>query len=124
MRSFLTSLVAGAFLALAVGALFAPRSLSRNYGLPVGDATGDAYVGALGVRDGIIGLLVAVHALRGERRALAATIGLSTLAAIADFALVTRVRGAAAFPGASIHAAGALGLVTLWAMLRGGEGRA
>jgi hypothetical protein len=117
--SFLSALVATAFLGLGAGALAAPLELAKNYGLPVDDATGIAYVRGLGMRDAVLGLIVVVFLARRERAALASTIGLSALVGASDFTLVATTRGAEA-PKASlaIHGIGTIGLLAIWAILR------
>jgi hypothetical protein len=122
MRVLLSSLVAGAFLSLGAGALFAPRALSKNFGLPVDDDAGSAYVGSLGARDAVLGLLIWRFLATGNRAALEATLGFSTLAGASDFFLVARTRGWAAAPNLVIHGGGTLGLAGIWALVRR-EGR-
>jgi hypothetical protein len=119
MRALLAPLVACAFLGLGAGALVAPRALSRNFGLPVDDAAGAAYVGSLGARDAVLGLLVLTFWYTENRAALEATVGFSAIAGASDFVLVSRVRGTAAAPNLLLHGGGTLGLLAIWALLRG-----
>jgi hypothetical protein len=111
-------LVACAFLGLGAGSLVAPRALSKNFGLPVDDATGVAYVGSLGARDAVLGLLILTFWSTQNRAGLEATIGISALAGASDFVLVSRARGPAAAPNLLLHGGGTLGLLALWAFLR------
>ena len=97
----------------------APRALSRNFGLPVDDAAGAAYVGSLGARDAVLGLLVLTFWYTENRAALEATVGFSAIAGASDFVLVSRVRGTAAAPNLLLHGGGTLGLLAIWALLRG-----
>lgn len=118
MRDVLAPLAACGFLGLAVGALVAPRALSRNFGLPVDDEAGNAYVGSLGARDGVLGLLILTFWYTENRPALEATLGLSALAGASDFVLVSRVRGPSAAPNLLIHGGGTLALLAIWAAVR------
>jgi hypothetical protein len=118
MRGVLAPLVAGAFLGLGAGALVAPRALSRNFGLPVDDTAGFAYVGSLGARDAVLGLLILTFWYTENRAALEATLGISALAGASDFVLVSRARGAAAAPNLLLHGGGTIGLLAIWALLR------
>ena len=116
--SLLSALAALSFLGIGAGAAVAPAALSENYGVPVEDAAGCAYVRALGARDAVLGLLVATFALRGERRALTTAVGLATFVGASDLAIVAGLRGAAARTNLAIHAAGTLGLAAAWLALR------
>jgi len=112
----LSALVSASLLALALGTVVSPRPLAENYGLPVDEATGIAYVRALGARDGVLGLLVAWFLIRRSRGALTATIGTATLIGLADFSLVRAVRPEAR-KSLSIHGSGVVGLTLLWLLL-------
>jgi hypothetical protein len=112
------ALVSAAFLGLGAGSVADPRALARNYGIPVDDAASIAYVRATGMRDALLGLLIFEFLRRGDRRALATTIGFSSFAGASDFTLVATSRGAAAPLSLGIHAGGTLGLVALWAVVR------
>lgn len=118
--SILSALVAASFLGLGAGAAVAPRALSETYGLPVDDATGIAYVRALGARDAILGLLIVAFLIREERAALGATIALSSLVGATDFVVVAGRRGTAAPTSLGIHASGTFGLLAVAALVRAG----
>ncbi len=111
-RSLLPWLVAIAFVSLGVGSAVAPEALAENYGLPIEDGTGRAYIRSLGARDAVIGLLVAYFLRSGNRTAVTATLAISTLAGFTDFAVVKSTRGDDA-PSSSlaIHFFGTLGLL-------------
>jgi hypothetical protein len=113
-----SALVAISFLGLAAGALAAPRALAENYGLPIDDATGDAYVRALGMRDAILGLIILTFLARGERGPLATAIGLSALVGASDFTIVAAQRRLEAPLSLAIHGTGTLGLLAIYALLR------
>jgi hypothetical protein len=120
--TLLASLAACAFLSLGAGAFLAPQALSENFGLPVDDAKGFAYVGSLGIRDAVLGLLIARFLVTGNRSALEATLGISALAGASDFLTVARLRGGAAASSLFIHGGGTIGLLGIWALVRS-EGR-
>jgi len=122
VRSLPPALIAFGFLGIGGGAIAAPRVLAANYGLPVDDPASVAYVRALGVRDLVLGALVATFLLSSNRAALRATIGLSAFVGVADATVVFRVRGWSARNNLAIHALGAVALCGTW-MLLGCEDR-
>jgi hypothetical protein len=118
LGSLAAALAAASFLALGAGSLVAPQALAENYGLPIDDATGTAYVRALGMRDAVLGLVLLTFLVRGDRRALATSVALSSLVGASDFAIVATRRGGQAPLSLAIHGTGTLGLLAIWAMLR------
>ncbi len=119
--STLSTLVALAFVGLGAGSFVAPHALAKNYGLPISDATGVAYVRALGMRDLVLGLLVGAFLVaRVPRGVLGITIALCALVGAGDFTLVATTSGANR-KGLPIHGAGTAGLIVIWAFLRGGR---
>ncbi len=116
--SSLAALVALSFLALGAGAFAAPSALGENYGLPAEHDVGRGYVRALGSRDAALGLLIAWCLATNHKRALAATIGASTLVACCDFLIVVGTRGSAARKSLAIHGSGMAGLIVVLAALR------
>jgi len=118
LGSLAAALAATSFLALGAGSLVAPRALAQNYGLPIDDATGVAYVRALGMRDAVLGLVLLTFLLRRDSAALATSVGLSSLVGASDFAIVATRRGGQAPLSLAIHGTGTLGLLAIWAMLR------
>jgi hypothetical protein len=116
--SILSACAALAFLSLGAGSLVAPKALAENYGLPIDGADRIAYVRALGMRDAVLGLLVATFLLRRERAPLAATLALSSIVGASDFALVLGVRGRSAPSSLLIHGTGTVGLLTIAALVR------
>ena len=115
--SALCALVSLAFVSLGIGSYVAPRTLAENYGLPVSDGTGVAYLRAVGTRDLVLGLLVARFLRSRERPALRATIAVSILVAVSDFCVVAAVRGLHAKAPLAIHGSGVLGLAAISALL-------
>ena len=105
----LSSLAALAFVALGVGALAAPRSSSRGYGLPAGDAVSLGYVRALGARDLVLGLVLL--GLLGEPRPLGRSVGLCALIGAADLLIVAGGRGRSASKHLLVHALGTAALI-------------
>jgi hypothetical protein len=101
----LAALTALAFAGIGLGALAAPRSSSRGYGLPADDVTSLAYVRALGARDLVLGLVLL--SLRRERRHFARSVGLCALVAAADLLIVANGRGLGAGKSLLIHTLGA-----------------
>jgi hypothetical protein len=118
LGSLAAALAAASFLGLGAGSLVAPAALAQNYGLPVDDATGIAYVRALGMRDAVLGLVLLTFLVRGDRRALATSVGLSSLVGASDFTIVATRRGFQAPLSLAIHGTGTLGLLGIWALLR------
>lgn len=119
--STLSALVALAFVTLGAGSFVAPRALAGNYGLPVSDDTGVAYVRALGVRDLVLGLLTGAFLLaRVPRGVLGVTVAFCALVGAGDFTLVatTPTANRKCLP---IHGFGTVGLVVIWALLRRGR---
>jgi len=114
----LAGCVAASFLGLGAGALFAPRALAENYGLPVDEPKGIGYVRALGARDAILGLLTVAFLVQRDHRALATTVGLSALVGASDFAVIASTRGTEAPLSLAIHGTGTVGLLGIWALLR------
>jgi hypothetical protein len=111
LASLLASLAALAFGAIGAGAALAPEKLSANFGIPVEDAAGRAYVRGLGARDAIVGMLIATFLASRNRPALAATLGIAALAGVSDFVVVFRERGSSAAGSLAIHASGTIGLL-------------
>jgi hypothetical protein len=118
--TILSVLVALAFFGLAVGATFAPKTLSENYGIPVATPEAFAYVKGLGARDGVLGLLVLAFVIAHARGALGATVALSALVGASDFAIVFSQRGLAARNSLLIHGVGTVGLLVVWGLVRAG----
>jgi hypothetical protein len=116
--SALCALVSLAFVSLGIGSYVAPRTLAENYGLPVSDDTGIAYLRAVGTRDLVLGLLVGTFVRAAESRgALRATIAVSTLVAIGDFSIVFAARGLGAKGALAIHGSGVAGLALIGVLL-------
>lgn len=113
MNRLLSSAAIGSLIGIAVGSLVAPRALAQTYGLPAQDRNGLAYVRAMGIRDGALGAIGLAFTLRDNRAALRTTLGLSTLVACGDFALVLAARGRSAWPSLALHASGVVGLIAL-----------
>jgi hypothetical protein len=117
----LARLVALAFCALGVGALFAPKPSSRGYGLPSDDPTALALIRAMGARDLALGLVVAALARKESRAGLTSTIAVSALVAAADFSLVVPNETVEAQRALVLHGSGVAGLLFIWALLRSGR---
>ncbi len=116
--SALSAVVALAFIALGIGSYVAPKSLAKNYGLPISSGSEIAYLRALGTRDLVLGLLVGRFLLAAEMRpALRSTIAVSAIVAAADFTAVLGVRGGTAKQALAIHGSGIVGLLFIRALL-------
>jgi hypothetical protein len=111
LRSLIPPLAALAFLSIGAGAAIAPEALAVNYGIPIEDDAGRAYVRGLGARDAVLGILIAQFLRSRNREALAATLGVSALVGASDFIAVLRARGVEAAGSLAIHAAGTIGLL-------------
>ncbi len=118
--SILSALVALSFLGLGAGSLAAPAKLSENYGIPVKDETGFAYIRALGARDAVLGLIIITFLIAKARGSLGATVALSALVGASDFAIVATTRGLGAKNSLAIHGVGTVGLLVVWGLVRAG----
>jgi len=103
--SFLARAGGAALCAVGVGGLLAPEVLAKNYGIPATTPEAHAYVRATAARDLVLGLLILRFSARGERGAVAATLAISTIAALTDGI------NAAGTPSVAIHAGGAVALL-------------
>lgn len=94
---------------IGVGALAAPRTAARQFGIVPGDARALAFVRAMGARDIVIGalLLLLAAAERGELLAwgLIASAGIAGV----DFAVVSAA--GARLASRLVHGLGGIGLV-------------
>jgi hypothetical protein len=113
----LTGLVALALIGIGVGALAAPRTASRQFGIVLDDPRALAFLRAMGVRDLVIGVLLLLLIAAGRRELLALGVAASVAVAVLDLAVVSRDRPAGAVPARAgarlLHGAGALGLGVL-----------
>jgi peptidoglycan/LPS O-acetylase OafA/YrhL len=109
--SFLARSGGAAFCAIGVGGMLAPEALGKNYGVPATTPEARAYVRATAARDLILGLLILRFSARGQRDALATTLALSTIAALADGF------NAAGTPSVALHAGGAVALLAATAFV-------
>ena len=125
----LSLLVPFVLVAVGVAALVAPRTSSSQYGIVMDDSRALAFIRAMGVRDVVIGILLALLALERSREGLAWGMFAAALVAVVDFAVVTADRRAAAVPGVTrggfdrscwLHAVGGIGLVVTGVVLRAG----
>jgi hypothetical protein len=125
----LSLLVPLVLVAVGVAALIAPRTSSSQYGIVMDDSRALALIRAMGVRDVVIGILLALLALEQSREVLAWAMFAAALVAVVDFAVVTADRRSAAVPGVTrggldrscwLHAAGGIGLVVTGVVLRAG----
>lgn len=117
----ISALAALSFLGIGAGAAFAPKALSVNYGIPVDDPAGFAYIRALGARDAVLGAIVLALMATRDHEALAVTLGLGALVGAADFSVVCGERGLAARQSLAIHGAGTLGLIAAALLVRAGR---
>jgi hypothetical protein len=120
----LSALIVVSLLALGFGVLVAPRRSSEQYGIVLDDPRALAFLRAMGVRDAVIGGLLALMALAGARDLLAWGIVVTTSIAVADYLLVTadrRLTGSRGTDAARLlHAGGAVGLLLTAAALLAG----
>lgn len=118
----LSTVVIVSLLAIGVLALFAPRRLSEQYGIVLDDPRALALFRALGVRDAVIGVLLATLALVG-RDVLAWGMCLGVSIALADVLLVRADRRSTGRGGDAtllVHAGGIVGLLVTAASLLAG----
>lgn len=118
MGIVLARLFALALVALGIGAIAAPKPSSRGYGLPSDDSNALAFVRGMGVRDLVLGIIVARLAREDARKNLSAAVAASTLVAAGDFALVSRSATPEARTARIVHGSGVAALLVLWAILR------
>lgn len=114
----LCGVAALSLLGIGIGAIVAPAFSSGQYGIVVADARALAYLRAMGARDLVLGIVLALLMVLGSSALLAASVAACALVAIVDFAVVfADRRPATAPPGASrgvcltLHAGGAIGLL-------------
>jgi hypothetical protein len=115
----LTGLVALGLIAIAVGALVAPRASSRQYGIPLDDPRALAVLRAMGARDLVIGLLLLLLAGAGRRDLLAWGVAVSAAIALVDLVVVSRA--GAGTRARALHAGGALGLLVAALVIAAGR---
>src|SRR5262245_28847532 len=123
----LSAAIIVSLVAVGFGALMAPRRWEALYGIVVDDRRALAFIRAMGVRDVVIGGLLAVIACQRGRAAPGWGRCLTAVVALADFVVVTADRRAAT-PGSLaqamdtrlLHATGAVGLVLAAGLLLAG----
>ena len=120
----LSALIVVSLLSLGLGVLIAPRKSSEQYGIVLEDRRALAFLRAMGIRDAVIGALLALMALARAREMLAWGVAVTASIAVADYLLVTADRRLTGFRGTDaarlLHAGGAVGLlVTAAALLTG-----
>lgn len=105
-------------LAIGLGAIVAPAFSSEQYGIVVGDARALAYLRAMGARDLVLGIVLALLMALGSSALLAASVAACALIAIVDFAVVfadprpaTPPAGVPRGVSLTLHAGGAIGLL-------------
>src|SRR5262245_6018708 len=111
----LSVLVILGLLGIGVGALVAPRVASLQFGILLEDTRSLALSRAVGGRDFVIGVLLALLLAAGRRDLLALSLVASAGIALLDFAVVTRDVPPGGTPRRRsprlLHAFGALGLL-------------
>lgn len=103
--------------AIGVGAIVAPAFSAGQFGIVVADARAEAYLRAMGARDLVLGIVLALVMGLGSPVLLAWSVAACALVAIVDLAVVATDRSPATTPGVprgvslTLHAGGALGLL-------------
>jgi hypothetical protein len=123
----LSAAIIVSLVAVGLGALSVPRRWAALYGIVLDDQRALAFIRAMGVRDLVIGGLLAVLAYQRERAALGWGLCLTAVVALADYVVVAADRRAAT-PGSRahamdtrvLHATGAVGLVLVGSLLLAG----
>ena len=123
----LSAAIIVSLVAVGLGALWAPGRWAALYGIVLDDQRALAFIRAMGVRDLVIGGLLAVIAYQRGRTALGWGLFLTAVVALADYVVVAADRRAAA-PGSRVHArdtrvlhaTGAVGLVLVGGLLLAG----
>jgi hypothetical protein len=121
---YLSAIVAASLVAMGVGAMIAPRMFGAQYGIELDDPRALAFLRAMGARDLVIGMLLALLLGAHTRILLGwAMCAIVPVAAI-DLLIVTSDRRATGARGVGraplLHAAGALGLLLTAVVLRAG----
>jgi hypothetical protein len=116
-RAWLVGALALVFLAL--GALFmaAPEPAAALFGIAAPEATGRAYVRAIGFRDLALGLYLAGLLVWSNRPAVRVVIGASLVIPLCDLVLVGATSGTEAAWQLALHAVSGLVLVATWLWL-------
>lgn len=104
-----TALVALGLIGIGIGALFAPRLSSRQYGIVLADPRALAFIRAMGVRDLVMGVLLLLLAGAGRRELLAWGMAASAAIALVDYAVVSAAGARAA--ARAVHAIGGIGVL-------------
>lgn len=114
----LCGVAALSLLGIGIGAIVAPAFSSGQYGIVVADARALAYLRAMGARDLVLGIVLALLMALGSSALLAASVAACALVAIVDFAVVLADRRPVAAPpgvprglSLTMHAGGAIGLL-------------
>lgn len=114
----LCGVAALSLLGIGTGAIVAPAFSSGQYGIVVADARAHAYLRAMGARDLVLGIVLALLMALGSSALLAASVAACALVAIVDFAVVFADHRPAAAPtgvprglSLTMHAGGAIGLL-------------
>jgi uncharacterized protein DUF4267 len=110
----LAAVVAAGLIVIGTLALIAPDVAARGFGLPATDPASRTYVRAAGLRDLVIGVIVAVIRAEVGTPLLAWIVALLAIIAVGDLMLVRRSRAVA------IHAVGVVGLLVDAALLMAG----
>jgi hypothetical protein len=123
----LSAIVILSLLAIGLGVLVAPRRSSEQYGIVLDDPRALALIRAMGVRDAVIGGLLALMAFARARDMLGWGMCVTASIALVDFLVVTadrRITGSATGAGLDavrlLHAGGAVGLLVAATVLLSG----
>jgi hypothetical protein len=88
----LSAVIIVSLVAVGFGALSVPRRWAALYGIVLDDPRALAFVRAMGVRDLVIGGLIAVIAFQRRREALGWGLCLAAVVALVDYVVVTADR--------------------------------
>jgi len=121
----LSALVIVSLLLLGLGVLVAPQRSSEQYGIVLDDPRALAFLRAMGIRDAVIGGLLALMALAREREMLGWGILVTAAIAVVDFLVVSADRRVTGSTGALdaarlLHAGGVVGLLVTAAVMLAG----
>ena len=124
----LSIVIVVSLVAVGLGALAAPRRWAAMYGIVLDDERALAFIRAMGVRDLVIGGLLAGIASQGRRGPLGWGLCLTAVVALVDYVVVTADRRAATsgvpapttMDTRALHAMGAVGVVLAAGLLFAG----
>jgi hypothetical protein len=110
------ALVALALIAVGIVALAAPHAVTRGYGIHVEGLESHGYVRATGIRDLVIGVVLAIVVYLQDFPLIVVLAAAGIVLSVADFFIAYHAGGKRLHRAHGFHAAGALAFVLVLAM--------